>query len=107
LLALTLFLLIIIALRTIFGHENLPMWKSSILPLIFANAGSFQARSGDLGDIDDAAEQTIVKLQQKGDNWEFARPDGAVSSGFDANDPARHEHHHRLDWPGPSTSAFL
>ena len=74
---------------------------------MFANAGSFQARSGHLGDIDDAAEQTVVKLQQKGDSWEFTRPDGATSSGFDADDVIRHEHRHRHDWPGPSTSAFL
>jgi hypothetical protein len=107
LLALTLFLLVIIALRTMLGHGNVPMWKSSILPLMFANAGSFHARSGDLGDIDDTAEQTFVKLQQKGDNWEFTRPDGAMSSGSDANDPVRHERRNHHDWPGPSTSAFL
>jgi hypothetical protein len=40
LLALTLLFLIFIALRTLFGHGNVPMWKSSILPLMFANTGS-------------------------------------------------------------------
>lgn len=65
------------------------------------------ARSGDLGDIDDAAEDTIVKLGRIGDKWEFARPDGATSSGFDVYHPVRQEHRHHHDWPGPSTSAFL
>lgn len=90
-----------------FGHRDIPIWKSSLLPLIFASKGSsFIAKSGDLRDIVDAADDTLVKLERTGDGWEFARPDGATSSGFDVNDPVGHEHHHH-DWPGPSSSAFL
>lgn len=107
LLALTLFLLMIIVLRTMLGHGDVPIWKSSLLPLIFASKGSFMARSGDLGDIDDAAEDTLVKLERTGDKWEFAQPDGATSSGYDVNNQVRHEARHHHDWPGPSTSAFL
>ncbi|TID14532.1 hypothetical protein E2P81_ATG08484 [Venturia nashicola] len=109
LLALTLFLLIIIALRTIFGHGDVPIWKSSLLPLIFASKEPFTAKSGDLRDIDDAADDTLVELKRKGDEWQFTRPDGATSSGFDADNSGMHahHHHHHHDWPGPSSNAFL
>ncbi|QDS74890.1 hypothetical protein FKW77_003680 [Venturia effusa] len=107
LLALTLFLLFTIVLRTMFEHGDVPIWKSSLLPLIFASKGSFMTRSGELQDIDNAADDTIVKLERKGDNWEFAESEGRSSSGFDFDDLVRHEHYHQHDEPGPSTRAFL
>ncbi|KAE9961664.1 hypothetical protein BLS_001549, partial [Venturia inaequalis] len=116
LLALTLSLIIAIALRTMLGHDDSPIWKSSPLPLIFASKGPFPVKSGgELEDLDDAAAETMVKLEHIGDDWQFAQTNGATSSGFEADNSdtaseipsERHVHHHHHDWRGPSTSTFL
>jgi hypothetical protein len=88
----------------------MPIWKSSILPLLFSsNKSVFHAASGDRADLDDAADRTIVNLQRSGNGWEFVKEGGAVSSGYDLDNPIRHEHRasHPSDWPGPSSGAFI
>jgi len=75
------------AMRTLFSDRDMPIWKSSILPLLFSNnTGVFHAATGDREEIDAAADQNIVSLQQEGNAWAFVKEGGAVSSTYDAND---------------------
>lgn len=55
---LTLFLIVMVSGRTFFGGEQFPIWKSSILPLLFSGNGIGAINSA--GDLDDAHK---VKLK--------------------------------------------
>jgi hypothetical protein len=85
LLLLTALLLVVINIKTLLGRHDIPIWKSSILPLMFSVPFSFRAKSGELKYIDEQAERMIVSLEREGNGWEFVGEslgeDGAIASG--------------------------
>lgn len=73
LLILTAVLLVTTIWKTFLDGPEVPIWKSSILPLLFAASNSdLKASSGSVQDISKAAEKTVVRLAKDGrDGWEF------------------------------------
>lgn len=85
----------IMALKAMFDEQRVPIWKSSILPLLFADNGIGISRSGenvasaDLDVINEEAEKTIVALSYENNGRKFIREDGVAASGVDGSSFAR------------------
>jgi hypothetical protein len=91
LLVLTILLLATMAVKMICDNQNTPIWKSSILPLLFAAPwdGSTGSRhtaivaSADMDIIHEVADRAVVTLERQSDGWRFIGEDGAIASGSD------------------------
>lgn len=72
--------------KTLLDGPDVPIWKSSILPLLFAAPDSnLKASSGSVQDIYKAAENTIVRLARDGRNgWEFIEGDTTRARTFES-----------------------
>ncbi|QDS68752.1 hypothetical protein FKW77_004803 [Venturia effusa] len=73
LLLLTAALLVTTIARTMHRLQDVPVWKSSILPLLFSTSDNFHTKSGSIKDIDARAEKTIVTLERDDNTWGFLR----------------------------------
>jgi hypothetical protein len=89
LLILTAALLIIIIGKTFLDGPDVPIWKSSILPLLFSAPNSdLKASSGFVRDIYEEAEKTTVRLAHDDKNgWEFVKEDSIrlIASGSEVS----------------------
>lgn len=83
LLILTAVLLVTTIGKTLLDGPDVPIWKSSILPLLFAAPNSdLKAASGSVQDIYQAAENTVVRLVRDSSNsWEFIQEYSATREG--------------------------
>jgi len=76
LLLLTMVLLGVIGIKTLVGRDKSPVWKNSILPLLFSGPGGWRAKRGELRDINEEAGKMVVRLGREGEGWEFVREEG-------------------------------
>lgn len=91
LLVLTILMLGIVAVKTLFDKQQTPIWKSSALPLLFTGNGIGMKGAQDR--VEREANGTVVSLKQREDGgWEFVSEgdarEGAVSSGYDGSHAA-------------------
>jgi hypothetical protein len=56
--------------QTIYEVEK-PLWKSSILPLLYASPGTQLMASGEAHDMGAKSKATIARLEKSGDKWSF------------------------------------
>ena len=71
LIILTIICLVVTMVQPIYRVES-PLWKSSILPLLYASPGTqLMAPSGEARDIEAKSEITVARLKNSGDKWSF------------------------------------
>ncbi|KAF2402164.1 hypothetical protein EJ06DRAFT_528284 [Trichodelitschia bisporula] len=51
--------------------DNQPLWKSSVLPFVFANSGKLHGPAGSVTEMELVAKGMEVELVKTGDGWEF------------------------------------
>ncbi|KAE9968535.1 hypothetical protein BLS_005806 [Venturia inaequalis] len=72
LLIITLLLLLVMATKTLLDDAQIPIWKSSILPLLFVGNGIGAINSSeDLDDVHKEANMTTMSLKFDGHGWAF------------------------------------
>jgi hypothetical protein len=62
--------LVITMVRPIYGVEK-PLWKSSILPLLYASPGTQLIASGEVHDMEVMSKITVSKLEKSENKWSF------------------------------------
>ena len=70
LIILTVICLVITMAQPIYGVEK-PLWKSSILPLLYASPGTQLMASGEARDMEARSKITVARLEKSEDKWSF------------------------------------
>ena len=70
LIILTVICLVVTMVQPIYGVEK-PLWKSSILPLLYASPGTQLIASGEAHDMKAKSKITVAKLEKSKDKWSF------------------------------------
>jgi hypothetical protein len=59
---------------TLFDRYDIPIWKSSALPLVFTENGmGMKGASKNISRVEEAAKQAVVRLVRDGSGWKFVR----------------------------------
>jgi hypothetical protein len=59
---------------TLFDRYDIPIWKSSALPLVFTGNGmGMKGASKNISRVEEAAKQAVVRLVRDGSGWKFVR----------------------------------
>jgi hypothetical protein len=58
-------------IQSTYQGTEVPPWKSSILPLLYASPGSRLAAPGDICSIEESSKTTMMKLERDDDRWAF------------------------------------
>ena len=71
LIILTAICLVITMVQPIYEKVENPLWKSSILPLLYASPGTQLMASGEAHDMEAKSKVTIARLENSEDKWSF------------------------------------
>jgi len=63
--------LVITMVQPIYDKVEIPLWKSSILPLLYASPGTQLMPLGEVHDMEVKSKVTIARLENSEDKWSF------------------------------------